>query len=300
MNIKAHTLCFLTLLCAAACGRAQEPIRWKFQPGQRLSYSIVQEFAVTSANEGLEVDNQSRQQLDVTWEIESVNADGVANARLKFDRIRSKMTLPAGGLEYDSASDGPAIGMAAVNAPLYQALVKTPVQFHVTSEGRVTNVELPEEVQTAMKRMPTLATIGDLKQPERFQTLLLPGFPLLPPERSPSPGYQWQSKAAATLPGGETQTVESNYTYEGQRETEGKNLAVIRQLRTASIGNGDSSGRSIKEQSSESEILFDPAAGHLQSSLLKHRMTIDVKQGSTMGTQKVEQTVQVTLLSAGS
>jgi hypothetical protein len=148
--------------------------------------------------------------------------------------------------------------------------------------------------------MPTSAMIGDLKQPERFQTLFLPGFPLLPPERSPSPGYQWQSKAAAELPGGETQTVESNYTYEGQREVEGRSLAVIRQLRTVSIGDGESPGRSIKEQSSESEILFDLATGRLQSSLLKHRMTIDVKQGSTMGTQRVEQSIQVKFLPAGS
>jgi hypothetical protein len=286
-------------LTVAAVGRAQEPLRWKFQPGLRLRYEIVQEFSASAEPAADGLTNQSRQQLDVSWEISQVDDDGTARVNLKFDRIRTKMTLPIGGLDYDSASDGPAIGMAAINAPLYQALTKTPVHLQLAADGRVTSVGLSEDTQAVLKRMPTSEAIGDFTRPERFQTLFLTGFPQLPPEKSPTPGDKWQAKSSAPLPGGETQTVESNYTYDGLREVNGTSLAVIRLLRTVSIGNGNSPTRSIKEQASESEFLFDTAAGRLHSSMLKHHMTIAVKERGIAGVQKVEQSIQVKLVEAG-
>jgi hypothetical protein len=295
MSSKLFSNVFLLLLVTAAQVAAQEPIRWKFKPGQKLSYGIVQEMSITGGNERGDVNNDSHQQLDVTWEIDAVDAEESANAKLRFDRIRTKMTLPIGGLEYDSAADGPAVGMAAVNAPLYQALIKAPVGVQLSADGRVTSVTLPEEVQQTLKRIPTSSTIGDLAKPERFQALFLSGFPTLPPEKLPSSGYQWQIKSTASLLEGESQTIESNYAYEGTRDVDGKHLAVIRQTRTINFGGGDSPSRTVKEQSSESEILFDTNAGRLESSMLKHRLTIEIKLGAITGEQRVEQSIQVKL-----
>lgn len=286
--------CFLWFLASATAVHADEPLRWKFQPGQRLSYGIVQEMVISGGDPAGELDNNSRQQLDVTWEIERVDAEGTAALRLKFDRIRTKMTLPIGGLEYDSAAKGPATGMAAINAPLYQALIKAPVELTISADGRVTSVKLPDDVQAALKRMPTSAAFGDLTKPETFQNLFMPGFPMLSPEKSPTPGYQWPIKSTTTLPGAAgDQTVDTNYLYEGVRNVDGKSVAVIRQTRSISFSGSQTVQRTVKEQSTEGEILFDVAAGRLQSTILKHIVTMSVKRGDAVAEQKIEQKVEV-------
>jgi hypothetical protein len=271
-------------------------LRWKLQSGDHFSYDIVQEMNVSGTGAlAAEVESQSRQQLDVTWEVERGTDAGEATVRLKFDRIRTKMTLPIGGLEFDSDAKGPAVGMAAINAPLYQALVKSPIEFVVAPAGRVTGVKLPEEVQAALKRMPTSSAFGDLAKPETFQALFLPGFPILPPEESFSPGHQWPVKTTAELPGAGTLTVETNYHYEGRREVDGKTVAVIRPTRTVSFAGSGAWQRRIKEQSTEGEILFDQSAGRVQASTLKHTMSITVNAGAGEVEQKVEQLIQVKL-----
>jgi hypothetical protein len=287
----------LVLIAISPPARGDGPLRWKFAAGDKISYSIVQEMNISGTGEVAgELKNESRQQLDVTWEVDRVTSEGQATVRLRFNRIRSKMTLPVGGLEYDSDAKGPAMGMAAINAPLYQALIKVPVESTVTTAGRVTGVKLPEEVKSALRRMPTSAAFGDLSKPETFQTAFLAGFPILPPDESVSPGHQWPVKTTAELPPGGTQSVETNYHYEGMREVEGQSLAVIRPVRTINFGSAQALQRQVKEQSSEGQILFDASAGRLHSSTLKHTVTITVGAGETAQEQKIEQSIQVTLV----
>lgn len=296
MQVFPRIFCAILLCVFASNVRADGPLRWKFQPGDLFSYAIVQEMNVSGAG-GLatEVESQSRQQLDVTWEVTRTNGAGEATVRLKFNRIRSKMTLPIGGLEFDSDAKGPAMGMAAINAPLYQALIKSPVEFVITPLGRVSGVTLPEEVQAAIKRMPTSAAFGDLAKPEVFQALFLPGFPILPPEDSVSPGDQWPEKTTTELPGAGKLTVETTYRYEGTRDVDGKTVAVIRPTRTLGFSDSNSQQRTVKEQSSEGEILFDPSAGRVQDSNLKYRVAITVNTGAGPVEQKIEQLIQMKL-----
>lgn len=143
------------LALTAASARADEPLRWNFQDGQRLAYSVVQEMTISgTAGPAGDLKNTTRQQMDIAWEVQSVNDAGDAVVRHRFERIRSQMTLPTGGLEFDSAAEGPPTGMAA---------------------------------------------IGDLAPPEAFQTLFLPGFPVLP-DGAVEPGQKWSTKIAAELP----------------------------------------------------------------------------------------------------
>jgi hypothetical protein len=284
----------LVLIAISPMARADGPLRWKFAAGDKIGYSIVQEMNISGTGQVAgELENQSRQQLDVTWEVDRVSSAEEATVRLRFNRIRSKMTLPIGGLEYDSDAKGPAMGMAAINAPLYQALIKSPVEFTITTAGRVTGVKLPEEVHSALRRMPTSAAFGDLSKAETFQTAFLAGFPGLPPDESFSPGHQWPVKTTAVLDSAGTQTVETNYHYEGMREVEGKSFAVIRPIRTISFTGAEAPQRKLKEQSSEGEILFDAAAGRLHSSTLKHVVAITSGAGDTAQEQKIEQSIQV-------
>jgi len=288
-------ICFVVLsISSSTAAHADGPFRWKFQAGDRLTYSVVQDMNISgSGGVPAELANKSHQQFDFTWDVISVSAAGEATVRLRFDRIRSKMTLPSGGLEYDSSAKGPAMGMAAINSPLYQALVKSPVEITISPAGRVMGVRLPPEVLAALKRMPTSAALGDLTKPEAFQTAFLTGFPILPLEETVSHGHQWPVKSAAALPTAGSPTIETNYFYEGMRDSEGKSVAVIRPVRTISFGVGESALRAVKEQTSEGEHLFDVAAGRLQSSTLKHVVVLGGKKGEEGATQTIEQTIQV-------
>jgi hypothetical protein len=273
---------------------ADEPLRWRFQPGQQLRYSIVQEFTITGGEDSA-AQNTTRQQIDFTWQVERVGEQGEAVIRHKFERIRSKMSLPVGGLEYDSAEEGPPSGMSAVNAPLYAALVKAPVEITVSSLGQLLHVKLSEEVQAALKRIPTAATMGDFSKPVIFQNLFLTGFPLLRGGESLSPGDSWSVPVVVETSVAGELMIGSVYRYDGLREIDGKNLAILKPTRVVYF-DASASARSVKEQSSSGEILWDPA-GRLHQSTLKHRVSVNVKMSGTGGDveQTMDQSIEVKL-----
>lgn len=278
---------------AIGFARADEPIRWKLQSGAQLGYSIVQEMTISGGEgDADKLQNKSRQQLDITWQVKGVNAAGEPVIGHRFNRIRSQMTLPTGHLEYDSAAAGPPSGMAAINAPLYAALIKSPVEITLWADGRTKSVQVPEAVKAALKKVPTSTAIGDLADAERFQALFLPGFPYLPNGQI-EPGLQWSIKSNTDLTSAGKQTIETAYVYEGRREVEGVSYAVIGVTRTIGFEAGEASQRSVKEQSSEGEILFDTAAGRLQSSRLKHQATITITVANRATEQKIDQSIEV-------
>jgi hypothetical protein len=93
------------LLCVASRGDAQEPLRWKFQKGQKLDYKMVQDMKMAAEGGPVgQMNTSMRQVMDMTWDVSEVNENGDAAIRQKFDRIRTKMTMPLGGFEYDSQS----------------------------------------------------------------------------------------------------------------------------------------------------------------------------------------------------
>jgi hypothetical protein len=276
---------------AIAPVRADEPLRWKFQPGQQLRYSVIQAMTISGgADADSASQNTTRQQIDMTWQVKSVADSGDAVIELSFDRIRSKMTLPTGGLEYDSDASGPPSGMAAINAPLYGALVRSPVEIKMSPLGRLLEVKLPEAVPAALRRMPTAAIIGDLTKPETFQNQFLNGFPQATRRESLESGETWSTESTAQVAGLGSLAVVTNYRYEGLRDGDGARYAVIRPTRTVSISAAEGSERTIKDQSSTGEILFDPS-GRLHRSTLKHRLTMAV----TIRGREVEQTMELSI-----
>jgi hypothetical protein len=299
MGMVARVLCvglFVVSLALSPQAIAQE-LRWKFQPGQRLRYEIVQEMAITgTVGAAADLQNTSRQQTEITWEVDRVDASGDAVIRQRFDRIRTKMTLPTGSLEYDSSQKGPATGMAAVNSPLYAALVKSPIEITVSPIGEVKSVTLTAEVQAALKRMPTAATLGDLSKPRVFQNLFLAGFPTLHGQREHEAIVEWTTETDVTLPTGGKQTIVNVYQNEGKRSARGATLAVIRPKRTVTISDDDTTKRTVKNETSSGEILFDITAGRLQSSTLKHSMSVGLQVAGRPAEQKVEQSIDVKLL----
>src|SRR4051812_15812103 len=92
---------------APTTSRADDPLRWKFEVGEKLDYNMTQEMNMSA--DGGPVGQKTtamRQEMDMTWDVQGVNKEtGEAVIKQKFDRVKMKMSTPYGAFEYDSKSD---------------------------------------------------------------------------------------------------------------------------------------------------------------------------------------------------
>lgn len=263
------------LLMAATRATAQEPLRWKFEPGQKLNYGMVQDMKLGSTGGPLGDQNVTmNQEMQMTWEVISKNEQGDAVIRQKFERMKMKMELPApaGTMEYDSKSDVPPTGMAAMFAPLYKALSSVDFQLTITPRGEITDVVVPDEVISALKNIPGGGSMGDMATPEGFKKLISNGALVLP-EGAPEPGKEWSTKMELNNALVGKQVVETTYRYEDTKVIDDVHYAVFRpNLKMSIEGNQQ---MKVTEQDSSGEILFNADAGRLHTSTLNQKITME-------------------------
>src|SRR5262245_19917978 len=93
----------LLVLSAASPLPAAKDLRWKFQEGETLKFSLAQTIASQTSVEGKPVETKVDLLMELTWTVASVDPQGAAQIVQTLDRI--KMTLEAPGaaaLAYDS------------------------------------------------------------------------------------------------------------------------------------------------------------------------------------------------------
>jgi hypothetical protein len=228
-NVVLCGLVLAVLANTARNGHAQEPPRWKFEPGQKLNYNMVQEMAMSTAGTFGEQSVTMNQEMEMTWQVAEINQQGDAVIHQKFDRMKMKMTLPpalGGVIEYDSQSDKPPVGPAAAFAPMYKALMQAQFELTMTPRGEITDVKVPDEVITALQNSPGGMAMGDLASPEGFKKMISNGALVLP-ETTPQPGEQWSNKVELTMPGTGKQIVETTYRFAGIKEVDGISYAAF-------------------------------------------------------------------------
>ena len=288
----------LTLVLSALAPEplaAQEPLRWKFEKGEKLNYNMVQD--MTMAMEGGPVgqlETKMRQEMDMTWNVDDVNAEGEAVIRQTFDRVQMKMTTPAGEFTYDSDSVEAPAGLAAMIAPMYKAMTEAEFIITMTDRGEVKDVKIPEEVVTALKNSPGAAAMGDLATAEGFKKMIAQGALVLP-ETAPQQGESWSSKVEMNNPMVGKQTVETTYRYEDTKEMDGATYAVIRPELKMEFANNPQPNIQMKitDQSSDGEVLFNIEEGRLHTSTLHQNVTLDITAGGQSMKQKIDQTIDV-------
>jgi hypothetical protein len=271
----------------------QEPLRWKLNLGEKLDYHLVEEMTLTTRGEPLEETNTPlHQEMDMTWTVVGVNDAGEAVIEQKFRNVKLKMTGPRGEkIEYQSGGDEATASLAAMVAPIYEALTKGEFEFTMTARGEIKDVKVAEEVLEAMKNSPGAALLGDVATAEGLQRMITK-WALVLPEKAPQPGETSRSRVEIEA-GGEVQVVESSYRYEGTKDIDGRTFAVFRPGLEITIRSEKGSPTKVKEQNSKGEILFDIAAGRLQSAKLERGVTMDVTVGTHRVEQNVKQTVEV-------
>ncbi len=280
--------------------RADEPVRWKFKQGEKLDYNMVQDMTMTMTGATIgQMSTTMQQKMDMTWDVQGVNDAGEAVINQKFARVRMKMTGPAGqGFEYDSNSDAAPTGLAAMIAPMYEAMTKGNFEITMTARGEVKDVKIPEEVLAALKNSPGAAMMGDMATPEGFQKMLMQGALVLP-EKAPEKGEQWTTKLEMNNPQAGKQIVETTYTFGGTKEVDGTRFAIFNPSLKMTFEGNEMMQMKVNEQKSEGEILFNIDAGRLSSSTLKQDVAMDVTVAGQKLQQKLEQQIDVQVTPAG-
>jgi Family of unknown function (DUF6263) len=298
--------------------RADDPLRWKFNVGEKLDYKMVQDMAMSASGPQIpEMKTTMRQEMNMTWDVVGVDEkSGEAVIRQKFDQIKMKMNTPVGGFEYDSKSEEAPSGLGAMIAPMYKAMTEGEFEITMTARGEVKDVKIPEQVLTALKNSPGAAAMGDIASADGFKKMISQGALVLPKD-APKKGESWTTKVEMKNPAVGKQTVETTYTYDGTKDVKGTTFAVIRpQLKMdfeskpadAQASQPDQPQQpaqqaqlqmKIKDQTSDGEVLFNIKAGRLHSTSLKQNVTIDASVQGKPIQQKIDQKIDVTVSPSG-
>jgi Family of unknown function (DUF6263) len=322
MRLRARSITFgfaafaavLNSVVGVSCSAAEQPLRWKFQVGDKLDYAIVQEMnmvvdgTAAAGQPGNANRSTLRQEMDMSWNVQGVNEEGEAVIKQRFERIKMKVTSPQVSFEYDSKSEDAPTGFAALLAPLYKAMTEGDLEITITSRGEMKDIKVAPEILAALKPAPGAGQMGDNASEKVFAEIISKGALVLP-EKAPEKGESWSSKveAKSPVPGAQMVTMTYTYTYNGTKDVDGVTYALIKpQLSMDFASDNKEAGEKaspvsmkIAEQSSGGEVLFNIEKGRVYTTVLQQNLLVDATAGGRTQQQKIELKTDMKLTPAG-
>jgi hypothetical protein len=245
----------LTLLAPA---QAQAPAwRFRWQPGQALHYRVDHLTTVTETVAGKTTETTAKLGLVKRWQVQAVDAQGVATVQLSVTAMRNEQTRPDGSvLLFDSAN--PDKSTPELREQLTKYIGQPLALLRVDAYGRVIEVKQ-----------------GDAKRYESE-----PPFVLVLPEAAPSAGQSWKRAYRLTLNPplgtGEQYDLVQKYVCD-KSDGAGGYLRLSTTLKNPPA--------SLREQAPllqnqpEGEIVFDVRSGRLHSARLAIDKVLEKHQG---------------------
>ncbi|MEM6330943.1 MAG: hypothetical protein AAF790_11925 [Planctomycetota bacterium] len=275
---------------AAGAAGAAEPLRWKFEPGQRLPYRIEKrmQMEIDGAEAGVEATDLT-QTIDMAWVVEAVDPAGAA--RMVHDVTRVQVAMrgrPGQGYTFDTRSPDPPEDLARLIAPLFRTLVETDYRVTITPRGEMRDVAAPADLLDAMQRTPGGEGL------DRFAAETLVGPAVTPlPEGPVEPGDEWRQTSMATVPAYGRQKTTTTFRYDGPASGTPGGLVRLTptvEIATAMGGADLPVTGTLKSLGAKGEVLFDRAAGRLHASKIEQKLASQL----TVGSSKVQGTLTLT------
>lgn len=298
---KLTTACLLLLFASAAAPiQAAEPLTWKWTEGDTTRYLMTQSMQMTiMPAPGQEFKTKSLQKMLMTWNVGGQDEQGATKIDQSLDRIVMSSDGPMGqSFDYDSQDEEAPAGMAAMVAPMFDAMVKDGFTISMLPNGKIVDVQLSEGLAEAFKRLPGGSMSADMV------TQMSQNGSLVFPDRELSPGDNWTQETGVNTPQIGKMTVTTTYTYNGTEQVDGRELESF--TPQIEIGTGDSAPTAagmpkldFSTRGSSGKLLFDRETGRLVSSELNQEMEINVTVGEKSFTNVMEQTVAMRELKAG-
>lgn len=281
------------VLTAAAGVRAAEPLRWKFAPNEQLDYEITGATAISLGQPPSVY--RLRQQLDVTWRVQQVDDAGGATIEQTVRRVRLELDDPLGTVEYDSQTDDEPSSLAALLAPVFEAVLEHPIGFKLSARGEPSDVQLLPPLLEAVANVPLAKALGQFASEEGLRGLLIPRLPKLP-EGKIKPDQQWSQATESVNQLSGWAKVETTYRYSGERQEvrntgdgdeEGITLAEIAIEPKVTFAANEKSSVKVSDEQSSGALLFDRSFGRLKSCRwnLKIDVAVDGAEGGTLEQQ---------------
>jgi hypothetical protein len=286
--ILAATACCLPCVAASAA----EPLLWRFKPGDVHRYRVTIDLESTlTLGDGKGETRTVRHVIDMSWRVAGIKENGQATLVQKIDRLQMKLTSPGEeAVEFDSAMEKTPESFAAMIAPLAKELIGSEVHVTMTPQGEVTAVEVPEALLTAIKNSPGADKLGDLATEKGFQNLVQTLSFKLPKEFEE--GAQWSTTLATENPLLGKQTSETTYRHKESREVDGQPMEAFTPTVVMKFENSPAK-ITVSEEESSGEILFNRAAGRLESSRVEHGMKLTIAADGEELKQELKQTVEM-------
>ena len=262
--LAAFSLAPLVVLAGASSADAAE-LKWKFAPGQQLSYETTQNSTGTVKFGTRSFDIKTDLRLVTDWRVKEVAADGTAVVEQTYRRVRVASPSPAAPGEtvtWDS-EEGGEVPIPQLKG--YAALAGSTLTVTFAPDGRATKVEIPQPVRDAV----AAGGAGGLTVELLEQLAGDFGF-TLPDDGTAEPGESWQAKRSTALPGLGTLEETRTMTLKDASQR-AATIDVETDLNVAAGGGNDSIGKGTQR----STVRFDPAAGRLES--IAGTQTIELK-----------------------
>lgn len=161
-NHRLVVVAALALLCQESFGQSEAA--WRFVAGESMRYQVMQQSLISvEAGPAGRFTTDSTQTLDIVWQFDRVDDDGVAHGTQSITRLQVAVTMPEGlELKYDSEVDGSPDGVAAMLTTLYKALLETEIPFAVAPSGELVRFEPPEEMIDQLVGVPATRAMSEM------------------------------------------------------------------------------------------------------------------------------------------
>jgi hypothetical protein len=295
-KVRLAGLLAMTLLLGGTAAQAQTTLRFKFREGEALKYVLDQKMKMEMKVAGKDVDMDMSQVVDLTWKINSVDNNGTAKMVQKFDRVRFSMNGPMGKVEYDSKDGKQPEGLVGqIIGPMLEAMAGAEFPLTMTTDGKVSDVKVPEKFAEALKNLPAGGAGGDLFSEDGIKRMInQSGIQL--PDKAVEKGKSWENKVEMKMPFGKMK-VDNVSTYEGPTTRAGKKLEQIAVKPKLTLEPAEDAPftAKLKSQDAKGTAYFDNEAGRLVESNLTQTMDMELSAGGQNIGQKIEQTITMKL-----
>lgn len=284
---QAIRLSLVVAAMAAPAVAADSTLRWKFEKGEKFTYVMVQRTETKADVEGREIGSTQDVIIDLDWDVVEVDAEGTAKVTQTMKRIRFKLESAVGNFDYDSEEKKEIEGPMAILGPMLEGMVNQPVEMQMNNLGEVIAVKVPEKmVESLQKAGPAAAVANSMFSEEGLKKMMSQSM-LRFPEKALEKGATWEEKSEMPLGMMGTMALTRTYSYLGASDSnESEQIGLETKVQLIPKENAPVE-MSLTKQESDGKILFDNKSGHLLSSDINQKMTINL----TVQGQEIKQEV---------
>ena len=289
------TVYIVSLLASfSAAQSAPAKLAWKFTKGEKYVVTMNQDIkqSVKIHETPLETSNSTTTYM--TWTVDQVLEDGSADMTCVIDRMEMAVDIPnQGKVEIDTDKPGAGEGLAKQFEEMFAPMVNKTMKQVMSSQGKISKVEIPDEMFEGMNANPMMAKMMNAKQMGEMIKKSSPVFPAnaLAVEES------WDQESITETPVGNMH-MKSKYIYRGPAKADGMDVHQIDVVANLEFEAPEGSPISIKidEQDIKGALFFDIKSGKLHSNSMNQKMKMEVKAGGQEMKQEMTQTLTGTFV----